>query len=316
MNNELYSVGVDIGGTNTDVGLVAPAGKIVDTFRLSTQAYPDVNPYVSDLCEGIRKMLSDNQITQIAGIGIGAPNAHFPTGSIDNAPNLPWTGKVFLADLLERRSGYKAKLDNDANAAAYGEMIYGGARNMRNFIMMTLGTGVGSGIVVDGKVVYGSTGFAGELGHAILVPGGRPCKCGRQGCLEEYASARGIIKNFWYLAAGKQYQSPLLDMKKEEIGCRLIGKNAEQGDALCRDTIKYTGDLLGIALANAVAFSSPEAIFLMGGPLNLPGLFEEIQASFDRNLLTSYRGTVTLQRSHLPANKVAILGAASLAVVV
>ena len=313
MNNKLYSVGVDIGGTNTDVGLVTPSGEIVDSFRLSTQDYSDIGLYVADLCDGIDKMLEENDIKLVAGIGIGAPNAHFPTGSIDNAPNLPWNGKIFLADMVARHSGHKTKLDNDANAAAYGEMIYGGAQKMLNFIMLTLGTGVGSGIVVDGKVVYGSTGFAGELGHAILFPDGRPCTCGRRGCLEEYASARGIIRNFWQLADEKRYHSPLLQMKKEEIGCRLIGKHAEQGDELCCETIRHTGNLLGIALANAVAFSSPEAIFLMGGPLNMPGLFEAIKSSFEQHLLTSYHDTVTLQRSLLPANKVAILGAASLA---
>ncbi|MCQ2285439.1 MAG: ROK family protein [Bacteroidales bacterium] len=309
-----YTIGIDIGGTNTDIGLVSETGQCVKRTNLSTKSYVDVNQYVEDIAEEIENMAASFPGDELLGIGIGAPNAHFYSGTIDNAPNLPFKGKIFLRDMLQNRLHLPVVLTNDANAAAYGELIYGGGRGMKDFIMLTLGTGVGSGLVVNGKVVYGHDGFAGELGHIILYPNGRQCSCGRRGCLEEYASVRGIIQNFWELAETGQYDSVLLTLPKKEVGCRKIGDAAAAGDALAVATVNRTGYFLGIALANAVAFSSPEAIFLMGGPTHLHGLLEAIKTSFEEHLLNSYKGKIEIRFSELADNEVAILGAAAMAI--
>ncbi|MBQ7490762.1 MAG: ROK family protein [Bacteroidales bacterium] len=309
---EKYVIGVDIGGTNTDIGIVSDAGKCLARRRISTQAFIDAELYADSLAETINALIAERQPCVVSGVGIGAPNAHFYSGTIDNAPNLPFKGKIYLKKMLEERLGLPVVLTNDANAAAYGELVYGGGRGMSDFIMLTLGTGVGSGIVSGGKVVYGHDGFAGELGHVITFPGGRLCSCGRRGCLEEYASVRGIIQNFWELAEKTGFKSPLLEVKKSEIDCIMIGNAAEAGDALAKATVEYTGSVLGLALANVVAITSPKAIFIMGGPSKLPELLPAIRKSMEDNLLSSYKGKVEVRFSELDGNDVAILGAAAM----
>ena len=302
-----YAIGIDIGGTNTDIGLVNEKGQCVARKNLPTAQYKEVEKYVDDIADVIRHLLSENDVNDIAGIGIGAPNGNYYTGTIDFAPNLPFKGRIFLKDMIQQRLNTKVVLSNDANAAAYGEKIYGGAKEMDDFILITLGTGVGSGIFVNGQMVYGHDGFAGELGHATLIVGGRPCTRGRSGCLEEYASARGIVQTYNELCAenGKQ---PIPD-----ITCKDLTAAADNGDEMAIGTWKKTAELLGIALSNAVTFSSPEAIFLMGGPVRAgKWLLEPLKVAFEANMLNIFKGKVKILTSELPQNDVTILGASAL----
>lgn len=309
----MYAIGIDIGGTNTDIGLVNPRGEVVARKNLPTGQYTDANQYADDLANTI-KVLIDEQKVEVKGIGIGAPNGNFYTGCIENAPNLNMKGNIYLAKMLEERLHLPAVITNDANAAAYGEMIYGGAKGMKHFIMFTLGTGVGSGIIVDGKLLYGHDGFAGELGHTIVFPNGRPCKCGRQGCLEQYTSAGGIRKTCLEMMKQDPYYDGILSkIPAEELDSKAIGDAANQGDILALRVFEFTGGILGLAMANAVAFSSPEAVFLMGGPVKAGEvLLEPVRKSFNLNVLSNYKDKVKIMVSQLKQNDVAILGAAAL----
>lgn len=309
----MYAIGIDIGGTNTDIGLVNPQGEVVARKNLPTGQYTDANQYADDLANTI-KVLIDEQKVEVKGIGIGAPNGNFYTGCIENAPNLNMKGNIYLAKMLEERLHLPAVITNDANAAAYGEMIYGGAKGMKHFIMFTLGTGVGSGIIIDGKLLYGHDGFAGELGHTIIFPNGRPCKCGRQGCLEQYTSAGGIRKTCLEMMEQDPYYDGILSkIPAEELDSKAIGDAANQGDILALRVFEFTGGILGLAMANAVAFSSPEAIFLMGGPVKAGEvLLEPVRKSFNLNVLSNYKDKVKIMVSQLKQNDVAILGAAAL----
>lgn len=309
----MYAIGIDIGGTNTDIGLVNPQGEVVARKNLPTGQYSDANQYADDLANTI-KALIDEQKVEVKGIGIGAPNGNFYTGCIENAPNLNMKGNIYLAKMMEERLHIPAVITNDANAAAYGEMVYGGAKGMKHFIMFTLGTGVGSGIIVDGKLLYGHDGFAGELGHTIIFPNGRPCKCGRQGCLEQYTSAGGIRKTCLEMMEQDPYYDGILSkIPAEELDSKAIGDAANQGDILALRVFEFTGGILGLAMANAVAFSSPEAIFLMGGPVKAGEvLLEPVRKSFNLNVLSNYKDKVKIMVSQLKQNDVAILGAAAL----
>lgn len=309
----MYAIGIDIGGTNTDIGLVNPRGEVVARKNLPTGQYTDANQYADDLANTI-KVLIDEQKVEVKGIGIGAPNGNFYTGCIENAPNLNMKGNIYLAKMLEERLHLPAVITNDANAAAYGEMIYGGAKGMKHFIMFTLGTGVGSGIIVDGKLLYGHDGFAGELGHTIVFPNGRPCKCGRQGCLEQYTSAGGIRKTCLEMMEQDPYYDGILSkIPAEQLDSKAIGDAANQGDPLAIKVFEFTGNILGLAMANAVAFSSPEAVFLMGGPVKAGEvLLEPVRKSFNLNVLSNYKDKVKIMVSQLKQNDVAILGAAAL----
>lgn len=309
----MYAIGIDIGGTNTDIGLVNPQGEVVARKNLPTGQYTDANQYADDLANTI-KALIDEQKVEVKGIGIGAPNGNFYTGCIENAPNLNMKGNIYLAKMMEERLHIPAVITNDANAAAYGEMVYGGAKGMKHFIMFTLGTGVGSGIIVDGKLLYGHDGFAGELGHTIIFPNGRPCKCGRQGCLEQYTSAGGIRKTCLEMMEQDPYYDGILSkIPAEELDSKAIGDAANQGDILALRVFEFTGGILGLAMANAVAFSSPEAIFLMGGPVKAGEvLLEPVRKSFNLNVLSNYKDKVKIMVSQLKQNDVAILGAAAL----
>lgn len=307
-----YAIGIDIGGTNTEIGLVDETGKILHRSRLSTESYCQADPYIQDIRIEIQRLMQLAGISQIESIGIGGPNGNHLTGSIEaNTSNLNIKTRIPFREKLEEVFGVPVALDNDANAAALGELIYGGARGMRHFIMITLGTGIGSGIVVDGKLVHGHTGVAGELGHIIVQPNGRACSCGRNGCVETYASARGICKN--YIEVAQEHNKPLSEEEKAALKCKHVGELTLQGDAIALEAYRRASYWLGIALANAVAFSSPEAIFLMGGPTRAgEALMKPLQKYFEENLLFLYKGKVQLRMSELSDSDVAILGAAAL----
>ncbi len=304
-----YSIGVDMGGTNTDMGLVAENGIIIQRRSIPTNAYTELEPYVCDMMREINAMVeeqaaSDGEAPLLEGIGIGAPNGNFYTGCVDNAPNLTIKGVLDFGKEIHKYLPVPVVLSNDANAAAYGEYVYGGAKGMKHFIMFTLGTGVGSGIVVDGKLVHGSTGGAGELGHNILIPHGRKCSCGREGCLETYTSARGIVQTYCELKG-----VPVT----ADITSKMIGELAHQGDPVALKTWETVADQLGLAMANSVTFSAPEAIFLMGGPAQVgEPLLKPLRAAFEKYLLNIYAGSCQIRMSELRANEVAILGAAAL----
>ena len=307
----MIDIGIDIGGTNTDIGLVNDTGKVMARSRLKTASYFDAQLFVNDIVDAIKKMQIEHGIEVIAGVGIGAPCGNFYEGSIDNAANLNFRGKIPLKKMLEAQLHIPVVLTNDANAAAYGEMIYGGAKGMKDMVMFTLGTGVGSGIIVNGKLLYGSNGFAGELGHAILVPFGRKCNCGNEGCLEMYASIRGIIQT----CAELLEQNPENELAKIpfDLSPKIIADAACKGNAVAIETYRKTGEWLGIALANAVAFSAPEAIFLMGGIINAGEiLLKPARESFQKHKLPVYKNEIPVLVSQLNENDAAILGAAAL----
>ena len=314
MMTNTYSIGIDIGGTNTDIGLVSAEGRCVARKNLPTAKYYDANLYVADICKMIAEMMAEQGVDAIDGIGIAAPAGNYYTGCIENATNLNFKGIVDLPKLFGEHIDVPVVVSNDANAAAYGELVYGGAKGMKSFITFTLGTGVGSGIVIDGKLVHGKTGNAGELGHAILIPGGRPCGCGRKGCLETYTSATGIRRTaLEVLAEHPEYDGPLSKLTEEELTSKHVGDAANAGDPLALEIFEMTGNWLGIALANAVAFSSPEAIFLMGGPVKAGEvLMKPVRESFKKHLCFVYDNSVEIKVSELSGNDVAILGAAAL----
>ena len=309
-----YSIGIDIGGTNTDIGLVRDDGRCLAKKNLPTNKYYDASVYVSDICDKIKDLIGEKEVTAIDGIGIAAPAGNFYTGCIENATNLNFKGVIDLAAMFHDHLDVPVVVSNDANAAAYGELVYGGAKGMKHFVMFTLGTGVGSGIVVDGKLVHGKTGGAGELGHAILIPEGRPCGCGRKGCLETYTSATGIRRTaLEMMEANPDYDGALRKVDPKELTSKMVGDAAKYGDPLAIKVFEKTGYWLGIALANAVAFSGPEAIFLMGGPVKAGEvLLKPTRESFKKHLCFVYDGSVDIRVSELPDNDAAILGAAAL----
>lgn len=304
------TVGIDIGGTNTDLGLVDAAGKIVARTSLTTTHFNDATYFVEALCDAIVAMRTSLHGVSLDGIGVGAPNANFYTGTIEAAPNLPFGDSVPLQAMLQQRMNLPVVITNDANAAAFGEKVYGGAQSLTDFIMVTLGTGVGSGIVIHDQLLYGSNGFAGEFGHTIIVPDGRVCHCGNRGCLEEYTSARGICQNYQALRA----ESPLPStMDGMEITPKDLCIAANAGDEIAIQTWERTAYYLGIGLANLVALFAPQAIFLMGGP-TLAGdlLFHPLRLAMEAHLLPVYKEKIPILPTMLPTNEVAILGAASL----
>ena len=309
-----YSIGIDIGGTNTDIGLVRSDGCVVARKNLPTGKYFDADLYVADICLKIKELMAEQKIESIDGIGIAAPMGNYYTGCIDNATNLNFRGTTDLNALVHKHMDVPVTVSNDANAAAYGELVYGGARGMKNFITFTLGTGVGTGIVIDGKLLHGKTGNAGELGHVIMIPGGRLCGCGRKGCLETYTSATGIRRTaLELLEQHPEYDGPLSKLPKDELTSKHVGDAANAGDSLAIKVFELTGEGLGVALANAVAFSSPEAIFLMGGPVKAGEvLLKPLRESFAKHLCFVYSGSVDIRVSELPDNDAAILGAAAL----
>jgi len=295
---------IDIGGTNTNFGLVDEDGKILAQNSVATKNFPEPLELVKAVSKAISELLTSE--SELIGVGIGAPNGNFFTGSIEFAPNMQWKGVVPLAKYFSDALNCEAVLTNDANAAALGELIFGGAKGMKDFIFVTLGTGLGSGIVVNGEMVYGHDGFAGELGHVIMIPDGRPCGCGRRGCLETYCSATGLVVTY---KANSQRSAA----SGQSIDAKYIYNLAEQGDKTAIDCFNYTGEILGLALANSVAYTSPEAIFLFGGLANAGDLiFKPTKESFEKNLLNIYKNKIKILPSQLKENDAALLGAASL----
>lgn len=308
----IYSIGIDIGGTNTDIAIVNNRGEILATRNLKTKNYCCADKYAADIADAVQSLMLEIDVKEITGIGIGAPSVNHKKGIIDNASNLNMKGEIHLKDLIKKYIDVPVELANDANAAAYGEMIYGGAQNMKNFIMFTMGTGIGTGIIIDRKILYGTDGFAGELGHAILFPDGRACSCGRKGCLEQYVSVRGIIQTCRELSVNYP-DNILAKIPEKELDCKQIAEEAYIGNPLALATYQKVGYWLGIALANAVTFSSPEAIFLIGGPTQAgPILYEPLRQSFAKHKLFVYKNEIPILESALAKSSAAVLGAASL----
>jgi glucokinase len=305
--------GIDIGGTNIIFGLVDKSGSVVAESRLKTADYPDVRDYASAQDEAIKKMLADNPGLELTGLGVGAPNANYHKGTIELAPNLAWKGIVPLADYLREKAGVPVYITNDANAAAMGEMIFGAAKGMKDFIILTLGTGLGSGIVVNGEVVYGHTGFAGELGHMTIVRGGRECGCGRRGCYETYASASGLVRTVLNLMSEMKNDSHLRNLTPNELTSKRIVEEAEKGDPISLEAINYTAEMLAIGITNAVTFSSPEAVFLFGGLVKAGELLlAPIRNYVDKNIMPIFRGRVKILPSGVSESNAAVLGSAAL----
>ena len=310
-----YVVGMDIGGTNTVFGIVDQRGNVLATDSIKTQAYAKIEDYVDAVCEKLIPLIeSMGGVEKIKGMGVGAPNGNYYNGTIEFAPNLPWKGVIPLAALFEEKVGVPTALTNDANAAAIGEMTYGAARGMKDFIMITLGTGVGSGIVINGQLVYGHDGFAGELGHVVVRrENGRLCGCGRKGCLETYCSATGVARTAREFLVARPEPSLLREIPAEEIVSKDVYDAAVKGDKLAQDIFEFTGRILGEALADFIAFSSPEAIVLFGG-LAKSGdyIMKPIKKALDENILKIYEGKTKLLVSELKDADAAVLGASAL----
>ena len=299
-----YVIGLDLGGTNSVFGIVDVRGDIKATTAIKTTGFRNAEDYVKAAVETLKVIIKDvGGIETIRSMGIGAPNGNYYKGTIEYAPNLPWAHNVVvpLADMFSEALGIPVALTNDANAAAIGEMTYGIARGLKNFIMITLGTGVGSGIVIDGHLVYGSDGFAGELGHIIMRPeNGRLCGCGRMGCLETYCSATGVARSARELLSATKRPSLLRDLKLENITSLDVAICADKGDELSKEIYEFTGNMLGEACANFAAFSSPEAFVFFGG-LTKAGdlLLKPIRESYERHVLNLYKGKVNFLVSSL-----------------
>jgi glucokinase len=312
---QLITIGIDIGGTNTKIGVVNPEGKILAHSRVSTTNYPKIAAFVAALGSEINGLLEKAGEVELGAIGIGAPNGNYHKGTIEHAPNLAWKGVVPLCDMLSKTFPVPVVLTNDANAAALGEMIYGGAKGMKNFIILTLGTGLGSGIVVNGELVYGKTGFAGEMGHLTMEPFGRECGCGREGCLEAYVSATGIVKTVFELFAERRDPSAMRKIPFDELTSKMIADAAEKGDQIALAAFEQTAEMLGLAINNAAAFCSPEAVFLFGGLAQAGDLLlDPLNRFVDENIFGHYRKSFKILLSGLSEADAAILGASALAV--
>ena len=312
-----YVLGIDMGGTGTKFGIVDARGNVLKSASIPTPDYPDINDYCDVLCAEMKKLADEfGGLDQVRGVGAGTPNGNYYTGCIEYAPNLPWKGLVPFANLISERMGIPCRITNDANAAAMGEMTYGAARGMRNFIEITLGTGVGSGIVIDGKVVYGHDGFAGELGHTKIIhgPEGRQCGCGQKGCIEAYASATGVARSAKEIVSNSSKETILSNLDIDHITSYDVFKAAEAGDEVAKEIFEFTGRLLGQKLADFVAFSAPEAIILFGG-LTKSGhwIMDPIVEAMNANVLPIWKNKVKVLVSTLKDSDAAILGASSLA---
>lgn len=311
-----YAFGIDIGGTNSVMAVVSREGEILGQCSMPTASFAEFDDYINALCEHLKKLAADTcGIENILGVGVGAPNGNFYTGRIDFAPNLPWKGILPFVEKLQAAIGLPCVITNDANAAAMGEHAYGVAKEMDHFIMITLGTGVGSGIFIDGKIVYGHDGFAGELGHTIMdfSDDARLCGCGRRGCLETYASATGVARTARQFLAERTDDSLLRKLDPEKITSKDVYDAAVQGDALAIDIYNFTGEILGRALGNFIAFSAPEAIVLFGGMAQAGEiLMKPLREAMDKYTMPLWRGKVKLLVSSLKSSNAALLGASAL----
>jgi glucokinase len=311
MHKKQLVIGIDIGGTNTVFGVVDEKGNCLAQNSIKTAAYPLVSEFVAVVSEEIKALINTHDQCEVIGMGIGAPNGNYYSGTIDFAPNLKWDGVVHLVDLFKEHFNFPIKLTNDANAAAIGERIYGAAKGVDDFVMVTLGTGLGSGFVVNGNLVYGHDGFAGELGHTIVEKNGRDCGCGRKGCLETYASASGIVRT------AKEFlenSTNSLLSSLNEITSKSIADAAHKGDQLALEIFDYTAEKLGFSLANTVAISSPKLIVLFGGLAQSGDLIiKPTKKYMEDYLLNIYQDKVDIIPSKLKASDAAILGASALA---
>jgi len=309
------AIGIDIGGTGTKYGIVDRNGNVLFSSDISTRKHPEVEGFIDDLHANLDQLIQKaGGIGRIKGIGVGAPNGNYYTGTIEYAPNLPWKGVIPLAKLIENKFGLPVVLTNDANAAALGEMMYGAAKGMKDFIMITLGTGVGSGIIANGHLIYGHDGFAGELGHTIIIPDGRLHKgTGKHGSLESYASATGVMLTAQEMLEKNKKPSLLRKVPKDKLDSKAVYDAAMEGDELAKEIFDYTGKILGLALANFVMFSSPEAIILFGG-LTKSGdlILKPTREHMEANLIQVFQGKVKILVSHLRESDAAILGASAL----
>ena len=313
-----YVIGLDLGGTNSVFGIVDARGDIKATTAIKTGGYEKVEDYVKASVEALQPIIDQvGGIEKIKAMGIGAPHGNYYNGTLEFAPNLPWAnnGIVPLGKLFSDALGIPVALTNDANAAALGEMIYGVARGMKNFIVITLGTGVGSGIVINGQLVYGCDGFAGELGHVTMVRGkeGRSCGCGRTGCLEAYCSATGVARTARELLAKTERPSLLREMNPEDITSLDVSIAAGKGDELAKEIYEFTGKMLGEACADFAAFSSPEAFIFFGGMVKAGDLImEPIKRAYEASVMNIFKGKAQFLVSGLDGASAAVLGASAI----
>jgi len=306
------SVGIDIGGTNTVWGLINEQGQVQLEGSIQTKDYLEPSDFVAKLALKIKDALAQNPKFELIGMGIGAPNGNYFNGTIEYAPNLIWEGIIPLQKMFQAHFNLPVWVTNDANAAAIGEMLFGAAQGMKDFVVVTLGTGLGSGFVVNSELIYGHDGFAGELGHTIVERNGRTCGCSRKGCLETYASATGIVRTAKERLTN--YKGKSLLQEQEHISSRVIAECAHQGDALALEIFDYTAEQLGFSLANTVAISSPEAIILFGGLANAGALIiDPTQRYMEQYMLNIFQNKVKLLLSTVPEHQAAILGAGALA---
>jgi glucokinase len=313
---EQLVIGIDIGGTGTKFGIVDRNGNVLFSGDISTKKHAKVDTFIEELYKALSELIEKaGGSGRIKGIGVGAPNGNYYTGTIEYAPNLPWKGIIPLAKLIEDKFKLPVSLTNDANAAAIGEMMYGAAKGMRDFIMITLGTGVGSGIVANGQLIYGHDGFAGELGHTIVIPDGRLHPgTGKYGSLESYASATGVTYTTIEMLENRKEDSLLRKIPKKELDSKKVYEAAVKGDKLAKQVFEFTGKILGLALANAVMFSSPEAIILFGGLTKAGDLIlKPTREHMEANLIQVFQNKVKILISHLRESDAAILGASALA---
>ncbi len=314
------AIGVDVGGTNTAIGVVDPEGNVMVKDNITTPAHGDIDRYISDLADAIKELIKSvkllNKDLEILGIGIGAPNGNYYSGTIEYAPNLSFKGVVHFVKMLRTHFPDMSALalTNDANAAAIGEMIYGGAKDMQNFVLFTLGTGVGSGLVVNGDLVYGHDGFAGECGHTTLVPGGRMCGCTSLGHLEAYCSAPGMKRTaFELLAYYNATDSALAKVAYNDLDSKMIYEAAKEGDAIALEVFEKTGEWLGQGLAATVHHLSPQAVFLFGGPTAAGDyIFKPTKKHMEKHLLPIFKDKIKILPSELKPGDAAIVGASAL----
>ncbi len=310
-----FVVGVDIGGTGTKFGIVDNVGNVLFSSEMSTKKHEQVHTFIDELDEKLTELIDKvGGVGRIKGIGVGAPNGNIYTGTIEYAPNLPWKGIIPLAKMIQDKTKLPVKLTNDANAAAVGEMKYGAAQGMKDFIMITLGTGVGSGIVANGQLIYGHDGFAGELGHTIIIPDGRLHPgTGKRGSLESYASATGVTLTAIEILEKSDRPSLLRAVTPNELNSKIVFEAATKGDEIAKEVFDYTGKILGMALANFVMFSSPEAIILFGGLTKAGDLIlKPTREHLEDNVIEIFQNKVKILVSHLKESDAAILGASAL----
>lgn len=309
-------IGLDLGGTNAVFGVVDSQGEIIATTSIKTQAYPSVDQYIMESVKAIKQIAEQvGGMEKIRAMGIGAPCGNYYKGTIEHAANLVWAkGIVPLANMFVNELGIPVVVTNDAKAAAMGEMKYGVAVGMNNFVELTLGTGVGSGIVANGQLIYGFDGFAGELGHMIVEPDGRPCGCGRKGCLETYCSATGVVRTAIAMLEESPEATSLRDIATDKLTSYEVYKAAMAGDTMAQEVFKQTGRRIGIACANIATFLSPEAFIFFGG-LAQAGelLLRPIEEAYNENVLSLYKGKARFLMSGLDGAKAAILGASAIA---